>query len=285
VARFESIRGSYVYVQVQNVEYRIYYEENGRGIPLLCQHTAGTDGQQWRHLLNDPDVISQYRVIVPDLPFHGKSLPPESEEWWKEEYKLTRSFFVDFIVEFSLALGLERPVFIGACMSGCLTPHLALEHPDKFRALIGLECALSADETPLDLWDHPRISNHFKAASIWSLMAPSSPEKCRREAVWKFSQGAPEVMKGDFYYLFKEHNLTGQALPIDTARLPLYFLTGEYDAVVPLEDTRRMAAQIPGARFVEMKGLGHISVCENPEVLKGYLWPILLEIAAGKSPK
>ncbi len=279
MARFEKIKGSYVYLKVRNVEYRIYYEENGRGIPLLCQHTAGTDGQQWRHLLNDQDITSDYRVIAPDLPFHGKSLPPESVEWWKEEYKLTRSFLVDFMVEFSRALELDRPVFIGACMSGCLAPYLAIEYPDKFRALIGLECAASADESPLDFWDHPRISNRFKAASIWSLMSPTSPEKYRREAAWKFSQGAPEVMKGDFYFLFKEHNLTGNARQIDTSHVPVYLLTGEFDAVVPLEDTQRLAEQIPGARFIPMKGLGHISLCENPEVLKGYLWPILREIA------
>jgi pimeloyl-ACP methyl ester carboxylesterase len=279
VAKFENIRGGYVYVKVRNVEYRIYYEESGQGIPLLCLHTAGTDGQQWRHLMNDAEVTSRYRVIAPDLPYHGKSLPPESVEWWKEEYKLTRRFFVDFTVAFSRALELARPVFIGACMSGCLVPYLASEHPGEFRALIGLECAASADEMPLDFFDHPRINNRFKAASIWSLMAPSSPEKYRREAAWKFSQGAPEVMKGDFYYLFKEHNITGQTLPIDTSRTPVYFLTGEYDAVVPLEDTQRLAEQIPGSQFIPMKGLGHISVCENPAALKGYLGPILREIA------
>src|SRR3989304_19264 len=106
VARFDRIRGNYVYIVVQDVEYRVYFEENGRGTPLLCQHSAGTDGQQWRHILNDNDITSRYRVIVPDLPYHGRSLPPESVEYWKEEYKLTKSFFVDFIVEFCHALGL-----------------------------------------------------------------------------------------------------------------------------------------------------------------------------------
>jgi pimeloyl-ACP methyl ester carboxylesterase len=267
-----------VYIEVQNVEYRVYFEENGSGIPLLCLHSAGTDGQQWRHILNDGDITSRYRVIVPDLPYHGKSLPPESIEWWKEEYKLTKSFFVDFILEFNHALGLERPVFIGGCMGGCLGLYLALEHPDKFRAVIGLESVLCSEEAPLDFWDHPRISNNFKAAAIWSLMAPNSPEKYRRETAWKFSQSAPSVMKGDFYYYFMDHNLTGKAQQVDTSRIPVYLLTGEYDAVVPPEDTQRLAEQIKGARFIEMKGLGHLSLCENPEALKRYLMPILKEI-------
>jgi pimeloyl-ACP methyl ester carboxylesterase len=279
VARFDPIKGNYVYIEVQNVEYRVYYEENGSGIPLLCQHSAGTDGQQWRYLLNDDDITSRYRVVVPDLPYHGKSLPPESIEWWKEEYRLTKSFFVDFQVAFNHALGLKTPIFIGGCMGGCLGLYLALERPDEFRAVIGLETVLCSEGGPLDFWDHPRISNHFKAAAIWSLMAPSSPEKNRRETTWKFSQCAPSVMSGDFYYYFKDHDLTGKTHLIDTFRTPVYLLTGEYDAVVSPEDTRQLAKQIKGAKFIEMKGLGHLSLCENPEALKRYLMPILKEIA------
>ena len=279
MTRFDRIRGNYVYIVVQDVEYRVYFEENGSGIPLLCQHSAGTDGQQWRHILNDDDITSRYRVIVPDLPYHGRSLPPESIEYWKEEYRLTKSFLVDFIVEFCHVLGLERPAFIGGCLGGCLGLYLALEHPDEFRAVIGLESVLCSEESPLDFWDHPRISNNFKAAAIWSLMAPNSPEKYRRETIWKFSQSAPSVMKGDFYYYFMDHNLTGKAQQIDTSRIPVYLLTGEYDAVVSPEDTQRLAEQIKGARFIEMKGLGHLSLCENPDALKRYLMPILKEIA------
>ncbi len=280
MARSESVRGSYRYIAVQKTEYRVYYEENGHGIPLVCLHTAGTDGQQWRHVLNDSDIISKYRVIAPDLPFHGKSLPPESVEWWKEEYRLTLSFLIEFVVEFSRALRLERPVFLGACMSGCLAPYLALEYPDKFSAVIGLEAEMAGAEVPLDFWDHPRISNSFKAASTWSLMAPQSPEQYRRESVWKFSQGAPAVMKGDFYYYYKDHNLTGKAQKIDTSLTPVFLLTGEYDAVVSPEETRRLAGQINGAKFIRMEKLGHLSVSENPPVLKKYLLPILEELSS-----
>src|SRR5512136_1889938 len=99
MTKLDHITGKYIYVNVQGIEYRVYFEENGKGMPMVCQHTAGSDGQQWRHFLNDEEVTSKFRVIVPDLPYHGKSLPPESVEWWKKEYKLTKSFFIDFLVE------------------------------------------------------------------------------------------------------------------------------------------------------------------------------------------
>ncbi|HIO22844.1 MAG TPA: alpha/beta hydrolase, partial [Nitrospinaceae bacterium] len=33
---------------------RIYVEEAGSGIPLVCLHTAGSDSRQFRHLMTDP---------------------------------------------------------------------------------------------------------------------------------------------------------------------------------------------------------------------------------------
>ena len=49
--RHDPIVGRYVYVQCEGKTYRTYYEEHGEGIPLVCLHTAGTDGRQYRHQL------------------------------------------------------------------------------------------------------------------------------------------------------------------------------------------------------------------------------------------
>ena len=63
----DPIVGRYVYVQCEGKTYRTYYEENGEGIPLVCLHTAGTDGRQYRHQLCDPDITQNFRVIAFDL--------------------------------------------------------------------------------------------------------------------------------------------------------------------------------------------------------------------------
>ncbi len=103
------VTGRYLYLQVQSVEYRVYFEEAGTGVPVVLQHTAGCDSRQWRHVLEDPDLTSRYRLIAPDLPFHGRSLPPESQEWWTEEYRLHQDFFLAFHVALVQALELEAP--------------------------------------------------------------------------------------------------------------------------------------------------------------------------------
>ena len=77
-AAFEPIVGRYLTLQLDGRANRIYFEEAGQGIPLLCVHTAGADARQWRHLLEDRTVTSRYRVIAYDLPYHGRSLPAQS---------------------------------------------------------------------------------------------------------------------------------------------------------------------------------------------------------------
>jgi pimeloyl-ACP methyl ester carboxylesterase len=281
MARFEPITGRYVYVTVQGIEYRVHFEESGSGTPLICQHTAASDGLQWRHLLSDNEITSLYRVIAFDLPYHGKSLPPESVEWWKQEYRLTKDFLIDFNVEFSHALGLEKPVYIGCSMGGHLAADLALERPHEFRAVIGIEASLCRGKKHfMEGWyDHPRISNDFRAYAMWGMMAPTSPEKYKRETIWVYSQTAPPVWKGDLYYYYIDHDLTGKAQQIDTSLVSVYLLTGEYDPGITPEDSRKLAEQINGAKFAEMKGLGHFGMCENYEAFKKHLMHILEYIA------
>ena len=72
----EPIVGRYVRVGVLGDMCRVYFEEAGQGIPLVCLHTAGADSRQFRHLMCDEAVTRHYRVIAFDLPWHGKSLPP-----------------------------------------------------------------------------------------------------------------------------------------------------------------------------------------------------------------
>ena len=51
--QFEAAVGRYLPLQLDGKHYRLYIEEAGSGIPLLCLHTAGSDGRQFRGLMND----------------------------------------------------------------------------------------------------------------------------------------------------------------------------------------------------------------------------------------
>ena len=137
--------GRYVHLHLDGLDHRVYYEEAGQGIGLLCQHTAGADGRQWRHLLEDRRVTDRFRVIVYDLPSHGKSLPPFGRPWWAERYTLTRDLAMALPCQLADTLGLDRPVFIGSSVGGMLALDLARYHADDFRAVIALEGGLRAE--------------------------------------------------------------------------------------------------------------------------------------------
>jgi pimeloyl-ACP methyl ester carboxylesterase len=279
--RLAEITGRYVYLDVLGVEYRVYFEEAGSGVPVVLQHTAGCDGRQWRHVLEDADFTSRYRFIAPDLPFHGRSLPPQSREWWTQEYRLTKEFFLAFHVALVEALGLCRPIYAGCSMGGHLAPDLALNQPGLFRAAIGIEAALHSlgVERILPWLYHPRISNDCKPALMHTLCAPQSPERYKRETTYVYGQGAPAVFKGDLNYYVLEHDLTEDAKKIDTSQTALYVLNGEYDWSAPPATGEALAAEVEGASFAAMQGLGHFPMSENPEAFKKHFLPILEQAA------
>ena len=225
------ITGRYVYLTVRGVEYRVYYEEAGSGVPVLCQHTAGSDGRQWRHLLEDSALTSDYRFVAYDLPYHGKSLPPTEEQWWSKRYSLDREFLLEFVTEFSAALGMDGGIYMGCSMGGHLAPDLALYRPGLFRAVISLEGGLAThDPEPFNKYlSHPRASNEAKAGLMMSQTSPNSPERYRRETAWVYGQGGPQVFQGDLDYYLGEHDLTETAKNIDTSKTQVHVLSGDYD--------------------------------------------------------
>jgi pimeloyl-ACP methyl ester carboxylesterase len=276
--RFDHATGRYIYLGIDGIEYRVYFEENGAGIPLLLQHTAGADGRQWRHLLEDESVARHFRMIAYDLPYHGKSVPPTGIDWWRQEYRLTKDFLMQVPVTLARELGLERPVYMGSSIGGHLAADLALHYPEAFRAVIGLEAAAHTPGGYLDIWHHPRIGNEFKASVMFGLMSPTNPERFRRETAWIYSQGAPPVFKGDLYYFSIDHDLRETARQIDTSRVAVYLLTGEYDWAATPALSRDLAAQIPGAFYRTMDGLGHFPMSEDPDRFRSYMLPILEQI-------
>ena len=107
MVKHHSVVGRYVTIEVDDCEYKVFYLQNGKGIPLVCQHTAGCHNHQWRGLLEDEEIIKNYNVIAYDLPRHGKSDPPHNKEFWKEEYKLTAEHYCNFIIKLCEALDLK----------------------------------------------------------------------------------------------------------------------------------------------------------------------------------
>ena len=281
MAEYEPIVGRYLRLDLDGRRHRLYVEEAGQGIPLVCLHTAGADGRQWRHLLTDAEITRHFRVLAFDMPWHGKSLPPVG--WQDEEYRLTTQGYIDLVMAFIRTLDLERPVVLGCSIGGKIVLELARLHAATFRALIGLESADYQapwyDDTG---WLHrPDVHGGEVAGAMMSgLIAPQSPSETRWDTLWMYMQGGPGVFKGDLYFYRAEGDLRDRVVEIDTTLCPLYLLTGEYDFSCTPEDTERTAAQIKGARVTVMREIGHFPMSENPAQFRRYILPVLEEIRA-----
>ena len=64
MVKHHSVVGRYVTIEVDDCEYKVFYLQNGKGIPLICQHTAGCHNHQWRGLLEDEEIIKNYKKTV-----------------------------------------------------------------------------------------------------------------------------------------------------------------------------------------------------------------------------
>lgn len=287
-AQLEEIQGRYVNLAHEGRAYRVYFEEAGTGIPLLCLHTAGADGRQFREILKDPWITARFRVIAFDLPRHGKSSPPQG--FAAEHYMLTTEFYVAFVMTMIEALRLERPVVMGCSIGGRAVLHLALAHGKELRCAIGLQSALYADagdnapfagRRPTSLLRPDVNPQELAAAQVAALMAPNSPDQSRWETLWYYMQGGPGVFLGDLYYYFVDGDLrNGLAAGIDTEVCPIYMLTGEFDLSATPQMAADLANEIGATHFEVMRGLGHFPMSEDPERFKGYLRPVLEKILA-----
>jgi pimeloyl-ACP methyl ester carboxylesterase len=280
MVEIEPIVGRYAHIEIGGVRNRIYFEEAGEGIPLVCLHTAGADARQYRHLLTDPDVLKNYRVIAFDMPWHGKSLPPVGFE--RDDYRLTTAGYTELILAVVRALDLDRPVLMGCSIGGRIVLNIAAEHASDFRALIGLESAGFQAPWYDTAWlNRPDVhGGEVCAALISGLIPPTAPNEYRQEILWGYKQGGPGIFAGDLYFYRVDGDLREKLAQIDTGTCPLYLLTGEYDYSCSPADTQATAEHIPGAKVVIMKELGHFPMSENPERFRSYLLPVLEEIKA-----
>ena len=273
-AHVEPIVGRYMNLDVEGRRHRVYFEEAGEGIPLLCLHTAGADSRQYRHLMNDAAVTRRYRVVAFDMPYHGRSNPPDG--WWLQRHFLTTGGYLGMIRAVWAALGLERPVILGCSMGGAIVLKVAAEFQHELRGVVGLESSAYAPGRYNDFLHHPAIHGGELAGSYtYGLCGPMSPESAARENWWYYSQSGPGVYAGDVHFYSVDWDGRKDVTRIDTSVCKVSLLSGSYDYSCTPEMTREVAKAIPGARLVIMNGMGHFPMIENYPAFREFLLPEL----------
>jgi len=278
--QIEAICGRYVTVEIAGRTQRIYFEEAGQGRPVLCLHTAGADTRQWRHILNDGEFTENNRIIAFDMPWHGKSLPPEGFE--TEEYLLTTEAYIATVLAIADALGLENPILAGCSMGGRIALQIAALHPGRFSGFIAIE---ASDFQPawydIDWFHRPDAhGGEMGAALVSANIAPHAPQAERWNTLWMFMQSGPGVFRGDLSFYTRDDSLVANISRIDTAIAPVHILCGEYDLTCTPEDATRTHQAIAGSTLEIMTELGHFPMSENPARFRPYFARALALVGA-----
>lgn len=280
--------GRYAHVEVHGVHHRIFYEEAGTGRQvLLLQHTAGADGRQWRHQLADPEFQRRFHMIAPDLPYHGRSLPPVGDDWWTHDFKPTKHWFMDVILELMDKLEVRAPIFLGCSVGGQLALDLATYHPERFAAIVALNGTLDnpvAGDASIDQFNDlcrdNRVSTELYGTTSLDSTSPLGPEPFRRELYWLYRSNFPGIYAGDNDYFLHDHDLLANDRVLDASKVILYALAGEFDALAvdPKHGSPAVARHFPGVEYRALPQLGHFAPVDDPLRLRVALLPILDEV-------
>jgi len=107
---------------------KIYYEESGKGMPVILLHHFFATASQWKTYV--PELAKKYRVIAVDLPGHGRS-----------DYMDTTKVFLhkkatEYIIGLVDFLKLDSVYLIGASSGGSIALYLATLRPDLVKRAI-----------------------------------------------------------------------------------------------------------------------------------------------------
>jgi len=272
------IRGGYHAVNCGGTRYDMFVETAGQGEPVLLLHTAGADARQFQAQLADVELAQSWRLIAPDLPFHGRSMPPR--DWDGGPYRLSSQQYLAWCVALIEQVIGAPALVAGGSMGAAMALVMAAERPDLVRGVVAIEPPFRSKGRRNPYQHHVGVHGGLHNASfVRGLMSPTSPEADRRRAVWIYSQGAPGIYPGDLAFYSDEFDGAAIAPRIDTGATPVALLCGSYDYSATPEDGRRLQALMPGARLDVMDGVGHFPMCEHPDLFRPFFLRALAHAA------
>ncbi len=266
---------------------RMFYEDHGRGFPILFGHSYLWDARMWEPQV---EALSRtYRCIVPEIWGHGRSDPPPESP-----------YSVDALAEdmwdFAQALGLKRFAVVGLSVGGMWGMRLALAHPEAVAALVLMDT--DAGSEPED--SRQRYFAMMAAVEQAGALPPPmlealvpfffSPITVQRnpELIARFKANLaaipPERLPGILAIgrgIFSRSSVLER---LGEIRAPTLVMVGADDVSRPPHEAERMARAIPGARLEVIPEAGHIANLERPEVVTPLLESFLAQALKGETP-
>ncbi len=118
---------------------KIYYEDTGKGMPLLLLHGFTGICSQWKAFI--PEFSKYYRVIAVDLPGHGRSDYMDTTDVYS--HKRAAEYIIALLDE----LHIDSLYVIGASSGGIITLYIATLRTDLAKKIIVISGQLYISST------------------------------------------------------------------------------------------------------------------------------------------
>ncbi|MGI9334245.1 MAG: alpha/beta fold hydrolase [Gammaproteobacteria bacterium] len=267
----------------------LYYEEAGRGTPVVFVHEFAGDYRSW-----EPQVryfSRRYRAIA----YNARGYPPSDVPENGAMYSQDRAR--DDIRDLLDALDLDKAHVVGLSMGGFATLHFGLHYPERAHSIVVAGCGYGAEKDKRDQFraETEQTAEFIERATGAAFAAQYGEGPTRVQ----FQNKDPRGWKA-FRDLLAEHSLKGAALTMRGVQrerpslfdleaglrkmtVPTLILTGDEDepCLIPNIYLKRT---IPSAALQILPNSGHTINIEEPAMFNQMCADFFAQIEAGRWP-
>ena len=239
---------------------RIHYKTAGSGKAVVLLHGFLESHTMWLDFAGR--LSEKYRVIMPDLPGHGRTS--------SFGYAHTMEFMAECVQHVIRSSHIRRYHLVGHSMGGYVGMAMAEMYPDKIRGICLLHSTASADSEEKKL-DRERViklvqkdRKAFVVQSIPGLFNPGlanwkkRSDVLTREARQMSSQGIIAALEGMKARPDRE-------VVLKFAPFPILVIAGRHDKILPWQKLKDVAALSRRSTFVLLEQAAHMGQLEEVE--------------------
>jgi pimeloyl-ACP methyl ester carboxylesterase len=270
-------------VRVNGVD--IYYEDTGRGFPLVWSHEFGGDHRSW-----EPQVRQfsrRYRVIT----YNHRGYPPSSVP--KEPEAYSQEQLVEDLRQLLRQLGV-RLAHVGGCSMGAnVALNFGLAHPEMAKSLIVVGCGSGTTDREQFVKAQLARAEELEREGIEALVRNFQTLATRRAFREKDRRGWEEfigyvrehdavacahLMRG---VILKRKTIFELEAKLRELRVPTLVMTGDQDEPC-IEPSLFMRRHIPHAGLVVVPMTGHTVNIEEPALFNLEVGDFLTAVESGR---
>lgn len=226
--------------------------DGGAGPTMLLLHGAGDQAGAWARVMGG--LVSDYRVVVPDLPGHAGSDPRSGP--------IHLAQLLDGVNRVMDAYCGEEPVIIvGNSMGAWLGFLYARDNPDRVARLVAVNGGPLFEPDPrVNIFPTTREEAKETMRGLMGPASPPIPGYVLDDIVRRTANG-PAARFGQTAAEMGPYLLDGRLQEVTT---PVELVWGAADQLLDIDYAQRMVDGLPRAQLNPIKGCGHVPQRECP---------------------